>query len=133
LKHWHIFIFLLFIQLLVVFKWEKYQIVARIFNTIGVGILQIWWFNVGLSLFEYRPSWAKINILIFKISFAFIFIFSQILIWFFDGEYQANGLLAFLLILTSFYFLIKFSTFPIKMMKAIELGKEPKFKEYAGY
>ena len=133
MKHWQIFLLLIFASFISNFTWVGYDLFNTLLNLTGVLLYLIWYFAIGLELTEYLPRKVELPKTLFVINGFILILSTVILTMFFDGSFQANGLLGFILAIYTFYAVFQFFFYPGKALKSIELNTEAKIGEYFGY
>ncbi|MEQ8548027.1 MAG: hypothetical protein RIC03_08965 [Cyclobacteriaceae bacterium] len=133
MKHWQIFLLLLFASFISRFTWVGYEILNMLFNLFGVLLYMVWYFAIGLELSERLPRKVELPKTMFIIN-GFVLILSIVLLaMIFDGHFESNGILGFIWIVYLMYAMIQFFFYPGKALKSIELKKEAGIGEYIGY
>lgn len=84
---------------------------------------------VALGLRQYLHNYVKLNYPFFIFNCSLLLIGNLILNIFFNGEIQATGLKAIPFIYI-FYALFNFLSFPVKVLRSIELGYESTFRDH---
>ena len=133
MKHWQIFLLLFFATFITNFTWVGYELLNTILNLAGVLLYMIWYFAIGLELSEQLPKKVELPKTMFIINGFVLIISIVILIMFFGGSFESNGLLGFIWVAYLMYAMFQFFFYPGKALKTIELNKEAEIGEYIGY
>lgn len=130
LKHWQSFLIFLFASLLSNFVLEDFDLLNLTVNTIGFILYFFWYFAVGYELSDIAS--IKLNKTLFTFN-AFFVIASLLMIFlFFDKNYSSNSFLGFIWVTYFMYALIYLFTYPVRLIKSIELDKKARFGQYLG-
>lgn len=130
LKHWQIFLLLCLALLITKFTWAGFELLNAILNLIGVLLYMIWYFAIGLELSENLPKKVELPKTMFIINGFVVITSFVILIMFFGGSFESNGLLGFIWVVYLMYAVFQFFFYPAKALKSIELNKEAGFGDY---
>ncbi len=132
-KHWQIFLIIIIGFFISNFTVEDNTTLTLILKISGVIIYFLYPFLIGLFLYDYIPEKIKLNHIFFLINsyiWIGVYIFAMITS---DGESTTlTGFAA----LPGFYIVfafLHFLSFPVKLLKSIEINREARFSEYKGY
>lgn len=132
LKHWQVFLILLFASITSNFTWQDHDEFNLLINLTGSIAYFAWYLILGLELTEFSPPRVELPRTMFIIN-SFFLIFSVIvLIAAFDGSYSGNGLFGFIWVVYMFYALFQFIFYPSRAFRTAELKKEVSFGQYFG-
>jgi hypothetical protein len=131
-KHWQIFLLFLIGSIAVNFTFVDHPTLTLIIRVTGLLISFSWVLFVSNGLYDYLPRTVQFNFNLFMVNiFVCLAGYSVILILFDGEEVRATGLAALPMIYL-IYALLHISTFPIRLLKSIELGEKARLGEYIG-
>lgn len=129
-KHWQVFTFLAITYFLSTYCTDKSVVSVAVFTVLLVGYIG-WYALLGNSLYKYLPRKVDYNVTWFLLdAFLLIALYGAIMI-FFDGNLQANGLIA-LPFFYVFFAIAHLVWFPAALLVSIQNGSRSTFSQYAG-
>jgi hypothetical protein len=131
-KHWQIFLILMLLSFIGNISISDSSILEIIFGSLFLLAIVSFPLLIGNELYEYVPENVKLNYNLFLVNGALVLLIVGIALVFGDGQhYEFSGLAALPIYYVIFAYLHIYA-FPVKELKSIELGREVKFREYAG-
>ena len=106
---------------------------TTVLTIVGFLIIWSWPLILGLELHHYLPPRVEIGNLLFIINYLIVVIVSCVFPVLTDGEtvtFSGFSAIPFFYVVFAFFHLL---TYPGKLLKSLELGKETSFADYIGY
>lgn len=131
-KHWQIFLILIITTFISNINAENWFTTTLILKIIGITLYFSYPFIVGLFLYDYLPNTIRLNHNFFLLN-SFIWFTTYLIIMILsDGKgMEFTGFAAIPMFYILFAFL-HFLSFPVKILKSIEIEKEAKIGDYFG-
>lgn len=133
LKSWQAFLIFFIAAITSSFTFANNPLLTTIINVIGFSIYFLWFFAVGIEL----SNRAKVDIRKSKNMFYFngliLMISITIVQFLYGGDFESSGFVGFLWSAYCIYALFQFFSFPLKVLRSIELNREAKIGSYLGY
>ncbi len=132
LKHWKVFLALSIASIVSNTTIEDFDLLNSILSIIGITILLLWPMIIGDKLYELQPAKIKLNHTLFLInSFIVLGLVCVTRILFYEEGYSVSGLAA----LPFFYVVYAYfhiHSFPVEVLKTLELGRKAERGDYIG-
>ncbi|MBX0333354.1 hypothetical protein K3G39_08885 [Pontibacter sp. HSC-14F20] len=132
LKHWQVFLTIIFFSLLSDIIPESFPILHAIFSLMTMLALLLWPLSLGYEMHQLLPPKTKLSATLFILNG--FFIIATLSVSAVLGEeisYSESGFKA-IPVLYGIFALLHLFAFPAKVLKSLELNRKAHFSDYAG-
>jgi hypothetical protein len=132
LKHWQIFLIMLFALLIMNTTIEGYPVISGLLTAVGGLIWFGWLLLTGNALYQILPPKIHVNHTLYLIN-SFLWLGTYVTIMIIsDGQGMTFDGLQALPMFYVFFAFLHFLSFPVKTLRSIEKGREAAVGEYIG-